>query len=166
MGGDAASVESRCYYIRQTLEPKVFKNGPYLIGYTSSFRMGHLLQYKADLPAPPKEGDLMKFMSTTFMDYTRDLFKYNGYSKINDNQEEGGTYIVAFQGEIFEIDDDFHAQQWMQPYASVGCGREYALGVCHALYDIESPEDIITKALEAAEMFSTGVTRPFTIMKA
>ena len=36
--------------------PKVFQNGDFLIGYTSSFRMGQMLQYELDLSdIHPKE---------------------------------------------------------------------------------------------------------------
>ena len=54
MGGDSAGVGGLCIETRK--QPKVFRNGDFLIGYTDSFRMGQLLQYKM---SPPRyfEGD-------------------------------------------------------------------------------------------------------------
>jgi hypothetical protein len=68
MGGDSAAVEDG-HYLTRTRNPKVFINGAYLIGYTSSFRMGQLLEF-ADLPQP--EGlDLYRFMATAFVERVR-----------------------------------------------------------------------------------------------
>jgi hypothetical protein len=41
MGGDAAGVNG--YSVRVRKDPKLFKVGEFLFGYTSSFRMGQLL---------------------------------------------------------------------------------------------------------------------------
>ena len=43
MGGDAASVDG--YIVRTSALSKVFRNGPFLIGYSTSWRMGQILQY-------------------------------------------------------------------------------------------------------------------------
>jgi hypothetical protein len=50
IGGDSAGTDE--YHIaRIHRDPKVVNNGPFVIGYTTSWRMGHLLTYKLDGPA-------------------------------------------------------------------------------------------------------------------
>lgn len=163
MGGDSASVDTYSLFSRKVANPKVFKNGPYLIGYTSSFRMGQLLEHKIALPEP--KDNLMHFMCTEFIDTIRQGLKDNGYSRIDSNQEKGGNFLVALQNRIFEIQDDFQVNEFTSNYGSCGCGREYALAVCYTLYDYAKAEDLITRALEAASEFSIGVRPPFTIIK-
>ncbi|KKN17732.1 hypothetical protein LCGC14_0962700, partial [marine sediment metagenome] len=48
MGGDSAGVAGHHTHPRR--DPKVFRVGPVLIGYTSSFRMGQLLRYHLKIP--------------------------------------------------------------------------------------------------------------------
>ncbi len=161
MGGDAASYGNLT--IRKSEHPKVFKNGPYLMGYTSSFRMGQILQYKLDLPLP--DGDLMRFMCTDFIDAVRKALKDGGYTTVNNNNETGGNFLVGVSGELFEVDDDFQISLKSDPFNAVGCGEEYALGVLYSLYNTLPAKELLIKALETAEYFSAGVTAPFTIIK-
>ncbi len=167
MGGDSAAVERSALYARKRVHPKVFRNGAYLIGYTSSFRMGQLLEHKIILPDPSGDGDLMHFMCTTFIDSIRRGFKENGFSTIESNNERGGCFLVAVEDRVFMIDDDFQVGEELEPYSSVGCGMEYALGALRVLQDVEgfSPTEQLEKALEAAEYFSIGVLGPFHIME-
>lgn len=165
MIGDSASVGVSSLYSRITKYPKVFRNGEYVMGYTSSFRMGQLLQYKAHLPKP--HDNLHEFMCTDFIDTVRQTMKDNGFATIRDNEETIGDFLVAVKGEIFEIQGDMQIGAYAEPYAVVGCGREYALAVLHALQgSFMSPKKKLIKALEAAEHFSIGVRSPFTIIKA
>ena len=52
MGGDSAGVAGLKITIRK--DPKVFINGNFLMGFTTSFRMGQLLQYSFKPPEHPK----------------------------------------------------------------------------------------------------------------
>ncbi len=58
IGGDSVGI-SRC---RLTVRknPKVFRNGPYALGFSGSFRMGQLLHHAFKAPTghtPPRSGD-------------------------------------------------------------------------------------------------------------
>jgi ATP-dependent protease HslVU (ClpYQ) peptidase subunit len=48
IGGDSAGVSGFDYHIRE--DQKVFQNGDMIFGFTSSFRMGQLLQYSLKIP--------------------------------------------------------------------------------------------------------------------
>lgn len=69
IGGDSAGVAELELTVRA--DEKVFTNGPYVFGFTSSFRMGQLLRYKLKPPKPPRFGDLMAFMVNDFIEAVR-----------------------------------------------------------------------------------------------
>ena len=139
-------------------EPKVFKNGEFLIGCTSSFRMIDLLKWKFN-PPTVKDENLHKFMVTEFVDSVRKLFVDNGYC-ITNGDWESGCFLVGVKGKLFSIESDF--QVYEQEYYSAGSGTHHAMG---SLYTSKrnSPVKDIEKALEAAEHFVTSVKRPFVI---
>jgi len=165
MGGDSAGVDG--YFITARGDQKVFKNGEYLIGFTTSFRMGQLLRYKFD-PSPCPDWDLEKHMVTTFIDEVRKCFTDNGYDKKAEQGEHlGGQFLVATQGRIFQINSDFQVGWNSSPYNAVGCGAEVAHGALFALHDqykTLDPELIVKTALEAAVAHSAGVRPPFVIL--
>ena len=76
IGADSASVSG--WTSRVTRLPKVFRRGPFLIGYTTSFRMGQLLEHALAVPPQGDESDDMRFMVTTFVESVRALLKERG----------------------------------------------------------------------------------------
>jgi len=163
MGGDSAGVAG--YSISARGDPKVFINGDYMIGFTSSFRMGQLLHYKLK-PSSCPDDDIERHMSTTFIDEVRAVFKDNGILKTDNGEESCGTFLVATRGRIFVVESDFQLGWNRVPYDAVGCGKDLALGVMHGLHKQAhlSPKEIVLTALEGAEEFSAGVCGPFNIM--
>jgi len=166
MAGDRAAVENS-HYLVLSGSPKVFRRGPYLIGYTSSFRMGQLLQHSGDLPEPDPRRDLDSFMVVDFIEAVRRLLKDGGYVRIHENREESGVFLVGVQGELFVCDDDFNVRTFGHRYGAIGCGVSVALGSLHATARLGSPvgpHDRLTFALEAASEFVTGVRAPFDVL--
>ena len=169
MGGDSAGVAGLNVTLRK--DPKVFKNGDFLIGYTSSFRMGQLLRFKFNPPkyyAEQYNNDEYKYMCTDFIDSIRECLKTGGYTTIANNEEKGGSFLVGFQGRLFEIECDFQVGESLAKYEAVGCGAGYAKGsLFNSLNfhngEIHDPEEVIREALLAAENFSGGVRSPFII---
>jgi hypothetical protein len=165
MGGDSAGVAG--YSITSRGDHKVFINGPYLMGFTTSFRMGQLLRYKFN-PTPCSTWDLEKHMTTTFIDEVRECFAKNGYDKkAQQGDQQGGTFLVATQGRIFYVSDDFQLGWNTVPYDACGCGTDLALGAMYALHKQSpsvDPEEIVKLALGAAAEYSAGVRPPFNIL--
>lgn len=159
MGGDSASATS--WDMRITKLPKVFGLKNFLIGYTSSFRMGQLLQYQLTVPLQNGEDD-MAYMVGTFIEEVRRLFKDNGYTKIENNQEEGGCFLVGYKRRLYVVHSDFQVNEHTDGFEAIGCGQDYALATMKALETLP-PRDRITKALEIAAYFSNGVCAPFHI---
>lgn len=165
LGGDAAG--SRGGYLHTLVAPKVFRRGPYLIGYTSSFRMGQLIQYGTKLPIPGDKDrrDILKYMCLTFVPWLRELFKNGGYLEKEKEAEVGGEFLVVVAGRLFSIQEDFQVSESASGFDACGCGMYIAWG---ALAGMERTKirgtSRVRRALEIAERFTQGVSRPFTIL--
>ena len=158
LGADSAGIAGWALTVRA--DEKVFRNGPYAMGFTSSFRMGQLLRHAFEPPAPGS--DLPKFMATTFIDAVRDCLKAGGWATKNSEQESGGNFLVGVHGRLFEIGCDYQVGEPVDGYAAVGCGFELALGALYATGLAGMPtKRRIRVALEAAERFSAGVRGPY-----
>lgn len=167
MGGDSAGVsDDLSVTVRD--EPKVFENGCYLIGFTSSFRMGQVLRYTA-LPVPPPRADLHRFMCTRFIDAVRKATSKSGYlGKDNLGREDLGQFLVGVRGRLFNIDVDMSVGEARAKYDAVGCGSDLAKGALYASARLGEPPSfaVVQLALEAAEAGSGGVRGPFTLLRA
>lgn len=158
IGGDSAGVAGMSLTVRA--DSKVFTNGPYVMGFTTSFRMGQLLRYALAPPEP--DGDLERFMATKFVDAVREALKAGGWAMKENEREEGGTFLVGVYGRLFCIQDDYQVGEAADGFAAIGCGDEIALGALYATARSRmSPRRRVQLALEAAERFSAGVRGPF-----
>ncbi len=164
MGGDSAGVGGfGTYSVVTRTDPKVFKLGEYLIGFTSSFRMGQILRHKFKPPIPPADVDISHFMVTDFVDELRKCFKEAGWIEIKEGKESGGIFIVGIRGKLFTIEEDFQVAESADEFTATGCGIELALGSLHTS-EGWGPVDRIQLALGAAQRFSGGVREPFLII--
>jgi ATP-dependent protease HslVU (ClpYQ) peptidase subunit len=162
IGGDSAGVSGWDLYVRA--DAKVFTNGPFVMGFTSSFRMGQLLRYAFVEPARPEGVDDAAYMVTAFVDGVREALKAGGWAKTNSSQEEGGTFLVGYRGRLYIVYGDYQVAEPADGFAAVGCGDNQALGVLYATPDM-APEARINLALSAAERFSAGVRGPFVVVR-
>jgi hypothetical protein len=163
IGGDSAGVAG--WSITTRADEKVFHVGArYLMGFTSSFRMGQLLRYRLEVPDVPDAWDLDRWMSTIFVDAVRDCLKEGGYAKVENNEETGGGFLVGVEGHLYEVGCDYQIGRSASGYLAIGCGDDLALGSLHttARYAI-APTDRALMALEAAAHLSGGVAPPFVI---
>lgn len=159
MGGDSAGADGS-WNLTVRADHKVFRNGEFLFGFTSSFRMGQLLRYKFEPPLRRPETDLERYMVAEFIEGVRSCLKQGGYTQTKESREEGGEFLVGHAGRLFKICGDFQLEISTHPFAACGCGEPYALG---ALFDspYEDPAQKVAHALRAAEQFSAGVRGPF-----
>ncbi|MFF2226992.1 hypothetical protein ACFVV7_27165 [Streptomyces globisporus] len=159
LGADSAGIAGLQIAVRA--DRKVFRNGPYVLGFTSSFRMGQLLRYAFQPPHPT--GDLHAFMVTTWADAVRACLKEGGWARKDSEQEQAGTFLVGIQGRLFVVCDDYQVGEHADGYAAVGCGDDVALGALHATARLGlSPRERLTAALAAADHHSAGVTGPYS----
>jgi ATP-dependent protease HslVU (ClpYQ) peptidase subunit len=163
LAGDSAG--SSGWELTVRADPKVFVNGPYVLGFTTSFRFGQLLRYAFSPPAP-ETGDLHGFMCTAFVDALRTCLKEAGWAIKENEQESGGaSFLAGVSGQMFIVHADYQVGTPADPYAAVGCGAQVALGALHATADTGLlPVQRLGKALAAAERFSNGVRGPATVV--
>ena len=159
IGGDSAGVGG--YSLSHRADEKVFTNGEFVMGFTTSFRMGQILRYRFT-PPPITTADLRRYMATEFIDAARSAMKDGGYLKVSDGREDGGTFLVGVRGQLFAVEDDFQVGVSCDGYDAVGCGHDIAKGALFATQGMP-PEQRINIALEAAARFSAGVRPPFVV---
>jgi ATP-dependent protease HslVU (ClpYQ) peptidase subunit len=161
IGGDSAGVGGQLVDIRS--DAKVFKRGPYLMGFTTSFRMGQLLRYGGK--EPPKVDltqELDLFMATKFIDWVRETEKDGGFLHNDSGRETNGSFLVGVKKTLYLIDSDLQIGRSSNGYLSVGCGEAIALGSLFST-PAKKPRDRVRLALEAATHHSTGVRGPYVI---
>lgn len=161
IGGDSAGVGGYSLSVRS--DSKVFRNGPFAMGFTSSFRMGQLLRYKFSPPEQLPSEDDDKFLVTRFMDAVRQCLKDGGYAETNNGVEKGGVFLFGYRGRLYRVNSDFQVGRNVLPYDAVGCGQDVALGAMGAS-TIPAPEARIQQALRISEQHSAGVRGPFSVV--
>lgn len=78
IGGDSAEVGGYDPTVRADV--KVVVNGPFIIGFTSSLRMGQLIEHAfKPLPVPKKPGALVQYMVVDFIDAVHAPLKDKGW---------------------------------------------------------------------------------------
>lgn len=160
IGGDSAGVSG--LDVTKRKDVKVFKNGDFVMGFTSSFRMGQLLHYSLNPPKIKRNQDIMEYMVNNFVPSVKQCLKDGGYGKSGGDGDRGGTFLVGFKGRLFRIDNDFQVGESYEDYDAVGCGESYAKGCLFGNSHLP-PEDRIIQALSAAEYMSGGVMAPFVL---
>lgn len=160
IGGDSAAVGG--YVVTIRADPKVFRIGSFLIGFTTSFRMGQLIRYAFHPPEIPEGMDVFQYMVTLFIESLRECLKAGGYAQRNADQESGGSFLVGYAGRLFSVDTDYQVAESASEYAAVGSGAEVALGALYATRG-QMPEQQIKTALEAAVRHTAYVYAPFVI---
>lgn len=171
LGADSASGGSNSGTIEVRRDRKVFRTrtetGEFIIGFTSSWRMGHLLRWAFK---PPQYNiaeriDLHEYMCTDYVNAVRQVFKLAGFAWKKDEHEIAGSFLVGFGGKLFEVDSEYGVGEFEKGYTAIGSGHSYALGSLHATDRIGTmrPERRIGDALTAAAEFSEVVRPPFHV---
>lgn len=161
IGADSAG--SSGWETRSVSTPKIFVNGPFLIGYTSSFRMGQILQYQLKVREQFQEEADHSFMASGFCEAVRHSLKDCGFAEVDKNKESGGVFLVGYRGALYEMQADFSLLQYRDQFSAIGVGASYALGALAALEHLP-PEERIMRSLAITAGFCNGVDGPFVLM--
>jgi ATP-dependent protease HslVU (ClpYQ) peptidase subunit len=168
IGADSITADTSQWLVRQERFPKVFRlHDKMIIGFTSSWRMGQLLRWS--LKTPDRNGTPAdEWLATVFIDAVRATLKAGGMAKKENEVEQGGSFLVAYDNRLWQVEGDYQVGEPAEGYASVGCGRDYALGVLHATSDllmVADPRQRLERALSAAAYHSAYVRPPFQFLK-
>ena len=161
MGADSAGSDSWSLIVLK--DPKIYRVGSMLIGFTSSYRMGQLLGHSLSLPEHHADVPLEKYMATTFMDAVRSCLKNGGYAKTENSVESGGTFLAAYKGRIFQVQENFSVVENGRDYDSCGSGFMLALGSLYATVEMKDTKKRVELALDAAESFCASVRGPMRV---
>lgn len=161
LGADSAGVAG--YSLTVRADEKVFTDGPFVFGFTSSFRMGQLLRYSFVPPDHDPRVEIDRYMATTFIDAVRNCLKAGGVARNDMGVETAGQFLVGYQGNLFFVDYDFQVGRSTETFNAVGCGQDLALGAMFASEGLK-PQKRIEQALSAAAAFSAGVRGPFKVL--
>lgn len=164
IGGDSAGSNGWTLSVRK--DAKVFASGPYVLGFTTSYRMGQILRWSFDPPAPPsRPRDLERFMCSTWINAVREALGAGGWLKKESEREAGGVFLVGVSGRLFRIDDDYQVGESAGTYDAVGSGEMVALGALAATANLDMvPSRRIRVALAAAELHTASVRGPFKVV--
>jgi ATP-dependent protease HslVU (ClpYQ) peptidase subunit len=147
---------SRSFYSTK----KIFSVGNILFGFTGSYRLGQLLQYRLDLPQATVDQNLDQYMNIHFMDSIRSTLKDHGYLHVEDNEESlEGEFLVVFSGRIFTVQSDMSILESMDKFEATGSGEDYARATMNTLveYGVEDTKLILTEAIETATKYVPSV---------
>jgi ATP-dependent protease HslVU (ClpYQ) peptidase subunit len=164
LGADSFGSTDGCYASALNT-PKLITVGQLLVGYTSAYRFGQLLQYAEAVP-PLVDQDPDYFLVSAFVPWLRRLLSEAGWQRVECGREEGGQALIACRGRLFVMQDDYSILEPACGYEAIGCGREYGRGSLHTSA-CEIPklgaEDRIRMALRAAAAFDPHVGQPFVV---
>ena len=168
MAGDSAGFDpwGRKLYRK---DKKIFKiktimGQEIMMGFTTSYRMGQILQYSfkpSNYPVLAKPGEIMDYMVNHFINGIRDCFKHNGFGEHTDSKtNEGGIFLVAIKDRLFMIESDFQVAEVESEYASCGCGEDFANAALLTMEKLNSklqPKEKLELALEVAKFYHSWI---------
>lgn len=169
VGGDSASVANSNLTIDAVTTPKVFVRDGYIMGYTTSWRMGQILHHCGRLPKPPCKPtieELDAFMVKKFISRVRKIFEKEGFVLDREEIEHGsGAFLVGVHGRLYTVHTDWQCVHQIRGWDAIGCGEQFALGSLYATYACKDwkIETRIREALKAAAYYSAGVIEPFLV---
>ena len=138
---------------------KITKNNGYLIAGSGDSTPCDILQHIFVPPVPTvaERKNLYKFMITKFVPKMRDCLEENGYKAVP-NDDSGFSMLIAFDGELFDIGDDFSVLLNDTGIYGVGNGSKYAIGALSVGATVE-------EALQVAADNDIYTSGPFQIVK-
>ena len=175
IGGDSAGTadsglqticeDKKVFLLNPPDQPEYQPESPtLLIGGTTSYRILDLLQFK--LVVPPYNATMhpKKYLVTLFVDAIRDTLKTSGYEKKEEGEEQGGEFLVGWQGKLYHIYENYQVSEASIGYDAAGMATGIALGVLFATRSLK-PEKRIHLALQASTYHCRSVRPPFLIEK-
>jgi hypothetical protein len=160
MGSDRAGSDG--WSIGNVEAPKVFANGPLLIGYTTSFRMGQLLQHALVPPTQTLTWDVDRWVAVDLMNAVRETYDANGWDETDSGKHVGGNFLLAVSGRCYEIQSNYSFIRTVTGEYAIGSGEMFALGSLHSTRGGD-PRQRVLAALEAAAERSPSVAGPFDV---
>jgi hypothetical protein len=166
IGADSAAVDLPTGLLTYHGQGKVFQEGEFLVGYSTSFRMGDILRcHLQDILMRYKGQDALGYMTRTFAEEVRRLLREYGWATVENNVETGGRFLVGYQQGLYFLDSDYHVTVPLNGYLATGSGEAAALGSLYSTQGMRNPQARLLLALQAAQHHNVYVREPFLIKR-
>lgn len=166
LGGDKLGSDGYTKIIVK--DPKVFQNGEFYFGYTTSFYMGQILKYHWTRPTRSMHQDSdNEYIYKDVMNSLKKVFKDNEFGKSKDVHEpDFGNFIMVYKDRIFEVQPNMSLLE-CEDFIAVGCGAQTAHGVMDALINNTNhePEKLIVETMKSVSRFMCGVSAECDVIK-
>lgn len=138
--------------------PKIFIKGEFLIGYTTSFRMGQLLEFSWSPPEKMESQSIDTYIYKYIVDSIKKVLTSDGFAE----DTRGGAFLFGYQGKLFSMQADFSIFE-VEDIAAVGCGADMALASLFtisnvALKNTMSVEEQLALSIKTAAARMVGVS--------
>lgn len=159
MGADSQVTDNNRPNNHSKME-KISKRNGYLIAGSGDSQPCDVLQhiFIPPVPTPAERKDLYHFMIAKFVPAMRDCLDENGWKKEENDKDAGFNMLFAFDGELFDIGDDFSVLLNNDGIYGVGAGSPYAIGALYAGATVEQALNIAA----SNDIYTSG---PFQIIK-
>jgi len=158
MGADSQSTHDEYRRVKMS-DDKVVNNNGILIAGCGSGRGMNLLQYVFKSPKPQADltrEKLDKWMSNIFIPEMRQTFMDHGYDMKDDGDvaSHDSIFLVAVQGVVYILDDDYSWDRDMRGYITSGSGGDFAQG---SLFQASKSNKIFTNLAEAKKAMKVAI---------
>ena len=159
MGADAQVTDNARPNIHPKME-KISKINGWLIAGSGDSQPCDIMQnmFTPPVPTAKERENLYKFMITKFIPAMRECLDENGWKKDENDKDSGFNMLFAFDGEVFDIGDDFSVLLNSDGIYGIGNGSQFAIGALYAGATVD-------KALEIAANNDIYTSGPFQIVR-
>ena len=162
LGGDRAATGGN---LGRTIikHPKIFVKNGVGFGVCGLPKVIDALQHAVDLPTQEDDGPAKTFLVGQLVPALRDGLKKMDCTEDNNGQANfHGAILIAYRGELHELEGNFQLVESAKGFASVGSGSEPALGSLRSSNG--NPKKRLIKALEVSAENNAGVAPPFDVL--
>ena len=146
------------------IEPKVFQNGDFYIGYTTSFYMGQLLKHAWFPPEKLQSQTDDNYLHVTIKNSIAKLFRENNFGK-HEGGYELGTFILIYKGRIFTGYEDLQFFE-NKNIATCGCGEVAArAAIMMQLENGEIVDIMFDKLFYIVSQIHVGVSKEYDLLE-
>lgn len=128
---------------------KINRRGTFLIAGAGEVAACDITQHIWNPPIPNEKDkrDIYHFMITKVIPSLREALKANGFNfdKADDSGNSRFQFIMAVNGELFDIGDDLSVMRSADGYYAIGSGADLALGALHAGAEAQEAVEIACK---------------------
>lgn len=157
LGADSAGVDPDTRALEIRRDPKVFRNGVYVIGVAGSWKANQFLRF-AEIPDP---GQYAKWTRAEPPD--GEPWICNHLMKWIRENAPPAELLIGFAGRIYHVYGHEQVSMEKLDFDAAGSGAQIARGALYALTTTpqSAPMVRLNIALEAAERFCADVRGPF-----